>query len=344
MVKMMKIFRTVFGIFLPTVVLLGQFSCRPTVVDEASMTATSQEYPTYSKDGRMPLDELYRRFGALSSDPLWRMDTVYTYAGGGEGPILSWRTARTGQALWIIAGIHGEEPAGPNAIAQGLKSVMDLAASGVPVVVTPMCNPRAYRRNWRYPNVSERDWRKGGYSVGDAEYLLPDLKDGAAPRAEKPAGPETAALTTYALQLTHTYPPVLVIDFHEDELSTEGGYIYSQGRFRKNNPVGAEIIRLLKSSRIPIRLSGHTRFGESINEDVIDSDEKGGPLRDGSIDELLGSESLYQNGKKIPGPSANTVIVVETPAFSGSRLDVRVEAHRAIVDHIKDLWQMAPRP
>lgn len=305
--------------------------------------AEEPRYPTYSKDGRISLDELYHRFEALSRDPVWRKDTVYSYGADGEGPIFSWRTARAGEAVWIIAGIHGEEPAGPNAVARSLKSVMNLAASGVPVVLMPMCNPRAYRRNWRYPNVAERDWRKGGYSVGDAEYLLPDLKEGASPRAEKPPGPETAALTAYALQLTRTYPPVLVIDFHEDELSTEGGYIYSQGRFYKKNPVGAEIIRLLKSSRIPIRLSGRTRFGEAITEGVIDSDEKGGPLRDGSIDELLGTDSLFRNGKKIPGPSAGTVIVVETPAFLGSRLDVRVGAHRAIVDHIGELWQMAPR-
>ena len=52
---------------------------------------------------------------------------------------------------------------------------MALARQGVPIVLIPLCNPKAYRSNWRYPNTAERDWRQGGYSVGDAEDLLPGL-------------------------------------------------------------------------------------------------------------------------------------------------------------------------
>ena len=77
----------------------------------------------------------------------------------------------------MLSGIHGEEPAGPNAIAANLASLTQLADAGVPIVVIPLANPKAYRHNWRYPNTPERDWKKGGgYSVGDAEYLLPDLE------------------------------------------------------------------------------------------------------------------------------------------------------------------------
>jgi hypothetical protein len=31
-------------------------------------------------------------------------------------PIIALRTPKKGKALWVISGIHGEEPAGPNAI------------------------------------------------------------------------------------------------------------------------------------------------------------------------------------------------------------------------------------
>lgn len=311
---------------LAIVFFLSQLSCR--------------SIPSYSADGRMALDQLLRRYSSLSAARGWTQDTVYAYVGD-PARILAWRTKRSGRALWILAGIHGEEPAGPNAIARSLEPLSALADSGVPVVLIPMCNPKAYRNNWRYPNTAERDWRKGGgYSVGDAEYLLADLDSGTSPRAQNPAGPETEALTGYALRLSKSYPPALVLDLHEDELSAEGGYIYSQGTRPKDNPVGAEIVRLLRSSGIPLRLSGKTRFGEAIDNGVISQDEKGLPIRDGSIDELFAAAQLFKDGKKVAGPAAPTVIVVETPAFSGSDLAKRVQAHGAVLARIRELWTL----
>jgi hypothetical protein len=268
------------------------------------------------------------------------METIYAYPGEHDLAIRAWRTAHRGEALWILAGIHGEEPAGPNAIAGSLASIVELAASGVPVVVIPLCNPKAYRNNWRYPNTPERDWHKGGYSVGDAEYLLPDLETGARPRAAAPPGPETRALTEFVLRLSESYPPGLVLDLHEDELSTTGGYIYSQGSQATGNPVGAEIIRLLEASGIPIRQSGRTRFDEPIVEGVISRDDKGRPIRDGSIDELLASTEIFRDGAKVAGPAARTVIVVETPAFAGSKFELRVAAHGAVIQRARELWRL----
>ncbi len=279
---------------------------------------------------------------SLGAESRWRMDTVYAYPQEEDLKVFAWRTRREGKALWLLAGIHGEEPAGPNAIARSLKSLSALADRGVPIVLIAMCNPKAYRSNWRYPNTPERDWRKGGYSVGDAEYLLPDLAAGQAPRAANPVGPEAQALTAYALRLSKSYPPQLVLDLHEDELSMEGGYIYSQGQQSKDNPVGEKIIRLLQSSGIPLRLSGKTRFGEPVENGVVSRDEKGLPIRDGSIDELFASTQVFKDGKKIPGPSAQTVIVVETPAFAGSNLDKRVGAHSAVLNAVAELWTLSP--
>ena len=298
---------------------------------------------TYAVDGRLPLSSLYARFLSLTDGGPWRLDTVYSYPGDASLKIVALRTPKAGPALWILAGIHGEEPAGPNAAARSLDRFRALADSGVPVVLLPLCNPKAYRGNWRYPNTPDRDWRKGGgYSVGDAEHLLPDLKTGDGPRAPASPGPENEALTAYALELSRTYPPELVLDFHEDELSTEGGYVYSQGAVPEGNPVASEVIGALRESRIPIRLSGKTRFGETINGGVISRGDDGLPLRDGSIDELLAATTVFADGKKRAGPSARTVIVVETPAYSGSRLERRVAAQAAVLSKLDLLWRLNP--
>lgn len=293
-----------------------------------------------SGDGRAPLESLLELYKTLGREPGWRVTKVYAYPDGPREEILAFRAGEPGPALWILSGIHGEEPAGPNAIARELDSVKALARAGVPVVLIPLANPRGYRNRWRYPNTSERDWRKGGYSVGDAEWLLPDLASGEKPRADKPAGPETAALTSYALSLAKDHPPLLVLDLHEDELSHEGGYIYSQGEDADENPVGAEIIRLLQEAGIPIRLEGKTRFGEPLKNGVVSRDEAGQPIRDGSIDELLSSKTVFLGGKKLPGPGARAVIVVETPAYAGSDLPKRVSAHAAVLRNLDALWRL----
>jgi hypothetical protein len=292
-------------------------------------------------DGRAKLEELSRRYESLAAEHGWQQETIHAYPAEDDLRIRAWRTPQRGEALWIISGIHGEEPAGPNAIAGSLASIVELAASGVPVVLVPLCNPKAYRNNWRYPNTAERDWRKGGYSVGDAEYLLPDAKNGKRPRVASPPGPETRALTEFVLRVAKAYPPRLVLDLHEDELSTDGGYIYSQGSQVAGNPVGAEIIRVLRESGIPIRQSGRTRFDEPIVDGVISRDAQGLPIRDGSIDELLAAGEILLDGKTAPGPAAHTVIVVETPAFAGSRFDLRVAAHSAVVHRVRELWRLS---
>jgi predicted amidohydrolase YtcJ/amino acid transporter len=294
----------------------------------------------YTADGRATPAELVARFETLSVDHGWIADSVYVYPGTDAVAIRAWRSPQRGEALWILAGIHGEEPAGPNAIARNLEHIVALAEAGVPVVLVPLANPQAYRRNWRYPNTAERDWRAGGYSVGDAESLLPDLESGTRPRAAAPPGPETAALTQFVLRLARDYPPRLVLDLHEDELSTGGGYIYAQGATAAGHPVGTEVVSLLRSSGIPIRTTGRTRFDEPIEEGIIARDERGGPIRDGSIDELLAATEVFVDGRKVPGPAAGAVIVVETPAFAGSKLELRVAAHGAVLQRLPELWRL----
>lgn len=298
----------------------------------------------YTADGRQPLAQLMQRFATLAGTHGWTGETIYAYPDSPGLAIKAWRTPAQGPALWVLSGIHGEEPAGPNAIARNLDSLVRLAGQGVPIVLVPLANPNAYRHNWRYPNTPERDWKLGGgYSVGDSEYLLPDLETGTKPREPAASGPETAALTQYVLQLAQSYPPRLVLDLHEDELSTSGGYIYSQGTQPDGNPVAAEIVRLLQATGIPLRRSGQTRFGETIVDGVISRDDAGRPIRDGSIDELLAATTVFVDGKRMQGPAAHTVIVVETPAFEGSHFETRVAAQGAVVQQVGNLWQsLAP--
>ena len=49
------------------------------------------------------------------------------YPGRADLAIKAWRTPHRGEALWILSGIHGEEPAGPNAIARSLPSLVSLS-------------------------------------------------------------------------------------------------------------------------------------------------------------------------------------------------------------------------
>ena len=267
--------------------------------------------------------------------------------------IKAWRTPAQGPALWVLSGIHGEEPAGPNAIARNLDSLVRLAGEGVPIVLVPLANPNAYRHNWRYPNTPERDWKLGGgYSVGDSEYLLPDLETGTKPRGVgrlRPRDRRTDAVRAAAGAVSTR--PGWCSTCTRTNSPPAGGYIYSQGTQPDGNPVGAEIVRLLQATGIPLRRSGQTRFGETIVDGVISRDDAGRPIRDGSIDELLAATEVFRDGRKVAGPAAHTVIVVETPAFEGSQFELRVAAQGAVVQHARELWWLSaseslrmPRP
>ena len=292
-------------------------------------------------DGRATLDHLRSRFDTLRASNGWLAETIYSDPDDPRLSIEAWRTARAGPALWILAGIHGEEPAGPNALAVEIGSVAALARAGVPIVMIPMCNPRAYWNNWRYPATADRDWKGGGYSVGDSEYLLPKVIGSNGPRAAAAPGPETAALTSYVLRTAERYPPLLVLDFHEDELSTEGGYVYWQGLSSAGPVVAREIVRLLQSAGVPIRLSGKTRFDETIENGIIGPNGVGQLFNDGSIDELLAAPEVIVGGKRRRGPAAPVAIVIETPAPSGSELGKRVAGHRAVIAQLQNLWTMS---
>src|SRR5262245_38919984 len=204
-----------------------------------------QGITTYTEDGRLLIEELYQRYQQLATQRGWLVDVVHQQqeqrADGSTVtiPIVCLKTQRTGPAMWVISGIHGEEPAGPNAIARNIHVFEEPGRTGVPIVLLPLCNPSGYHRNWRYPN-EPRDFHRGA-SVGDSEHVLPSPDDPTKSRRERPVCEEAAALVEFVRDTSKRCPPKLVMDHHEDE-ALEASYIYAHDRSSPDKAVAREVI------------------------------------------------------------------------------------------------------
>lgn len=303
-----------------------------------SEVTTTSDLQEYVADGRAPLHELYKRYQTLG-DHGWKLNVVaqqpITFKNRPETlPILSLHTAHTGDSLWILAGIHGEEPAGPNAIAHTIPALINTAAQGIPIVLLPLLNPSGYRRNWRYAN--ERRDSDIGQSVSDAGHVLPNLTDPTQPRRGKPSSQTAADVITYTHKLTTAYPPRLVIDHHEDEEladPTLKPYLYADGTADTSLTVAREVVRLLHTAGMDLQLSGTTRFGEQIIDGVVSK------THDGSIDEFLAAPFVIIKNTPKPGPAAKAVVVIETPTVNVP-LKSRIRAHTSVINALPQLWQM----
>jgi hypothetical protein len=275
-------------------------------------------------DGRMPIEQLYRQYRLLQ-DAGWVLEVVALSQPAGREyalPIIALRTPRDGQAVWILSGIHGEETAGPNAIAESIDNLLDLGKHKA-VVLLPLNNPHGYANNWRYLNMPAYSAEADGQSVGDSSHLLLDPDHPAKARAEQPSSPEAAAITAFILQTSKTHPPVVSLDLHEDNLIDQG-YVYSQGKLGELDPLAALAVQVLSANGIALKMDGATRFDEPINQGII------GPVVDGSIDELMSAATIMRDGAIQPGPHADTVLVFETPA-AAIPLSQRVQAHAALL-------------
>jgi len=163
--------------------------------------------------------------------------------------------------------------------------------------------------------------------VGDSEHLLTDPDNPDQARQASASSPEADAITGYILAMSELYPPAASIDLHEDNLISEG-YVYSQGKLGATDPMALAAVQTLKDDGIPLKMSGETRFGESIEGGII------GPVVDGSIDELMSAETIIIDGRPRAGPGAETVLVFETPADQVS-LEKRIQAHAALLRSIE---------
>ncbi|MBX3702499.1 MAG: succinylglutamate desuccinylase/aspartoacylase family protein [Steroidobacteraceae bacterium] len=281
-------------------------------------------------DGRAPIGELYAAYESLVARG-WSLDVVAESAPEGTTsslPIIALRSPGKGPAVWILSGIHGEEPAGPNAIAAAMGEIAELG-SRRPVVLLPLLNPHGYARNWRYLNVAVYSEAIDGHSVGDSSHLLDDPDAPGRPRASAPSSPEADAVTRYILAHAADYPPAVSIDLHEDNLIHEG-YVYSQGAAGAADPLAVEAVAVLRNAGVPIKAGGTTRFDEPIADGII------GPVTDSSIDELMSTASVIADGQARPGPQARTVLVFETPA-AALPLGQRIAAHAALLRRLAEL-------
>jgi hypothetical protein len=280
-------------------------------------------------DGRAPTGELYARYESLTKRG-WSLDVVVHSAPEGTSqplPVIALRSPVKGPAVWILSGIHGEEPAGPNAIAERIADIAQLGDRR-PVVLLPLLNPQGYARGWRYLNVPVFSETIDGHSVGDSSHLLPDAQAPGRARSPGPSSPEADAVTRYILATSADYPPEVSIDLHEDNLIHEG-YVYSQGALGAADPLAVEAVAVLRQNGVPIKAGGVTRFDEPVEGGII------GPVTDSSIDELMSAAAVIMDGRPAPGPRARTVLVFETPA-AALPLERRVAAHAALLRRLAE--------
>lgn len=278
-------------------------------------------------DGRKPIEELYQAYTSLLQRG-WLLDIIAQSQPAGTDyalPIIALRSPHAGKAVWILAGIHGEEPAGPNAIAGSIDAIAALGAKRA-VVLLPLNNPQGYARNWRYLNMPVYSAEVEGQSVGDSSWLLIDPDKPGHARAAAPSSPEAKAITQYVLAQSASYLPAYSIDLHEDNLISEG-YVYSQGVLGAEDPLAKTAVRVLQENHIPLKAGGETRFGEPVSNGII------GPVVDGSIDELISAPQIVVDARLQAGPGAHTVLVFETPA-GNIELKTRIAAHTALLHEL----------
>lgn len=305
------------------VAILLVFACLPAAAAAADAVVIPPGIATHG-DGRAPIEALYRASLRLVEKG-WTAEVVATSspAGATAGlPIIALRSPKRGPAIWILAGIHGEEPAGPNAVAAAIDDIALLGEHRA-VVLMPLLNPQGYARNWRYLNVATYSESVDGQSVGDSSHLLPCPEDPERPRAAAASSPEAGAITAWILARQAEYPALISLDLHEDNLIDEG-YVYSQGAAGAADEQAKVAVAVLRDQGIPIKMDGKTRFDEPIERGII------GPVTDSSIDELMSARGVVVSGAAKPGPGAATVLVLETPA-AALPLARRISAHAALL-------------
>ena len=276
---------------------------------------------TYNRDKRIPLDKIYSLYKKLDKT-LWTKEILYTQKDNNYSlPIFAYKTKRKGPALVIISGVHGEEPAGVGAIAENINFLNNLSKK-IPIILIPLANPLGYRKNWRYPNMRRYPGDESFKSVGDSEPYLPNLKSPNKPR-KKIILPEAKSIVEYIIATSKTHMPILSLDFHEDE-SKSGTYIYSQGKLGAKDPVAKQIADLLRQMGFRFYKRTKTTFNQPILDGIVSDPH------DNTIDELLGSEHVFLSGKKIKGPGAKSVIVIETNTI-GVPIKKRIAAHSRIL-------------
>lgn len=297
-------------------------------------------------DGRKPLHELYASYFKLQKYG-WTAEPIPI--DDSELPIIAFLSPTNNQepvsSFWILGGIHGEEPAPAHAFAQEIETIQALHTQGIPVVAILMANPGGYCRDYRYIDKARRSLiGHPGKSVGDAEHLLPHPRHEHRPRKKHPTNPIAFALTSWILKTSTLYPPLFVINHHEDELHPrdihhDGTYFYSYayGETSTLQRILPTLGAIMEQSGYELQKNGHTRKGRSImNGFVLDE-------RDGSIDELLATPTYIQGGTVHHKKPPRAVVTVETiiDHKQPQLLEQRALIHRNVIKEYSNFWNMA---
>lgn len=168
----------------------------------------------HAKDKRLPYRQIVERCRhALRGHRLFRMDRfdLRSYVEDESRyelfvikPRREWRNR---PHVFVIAGFHGEEPAGPMAVARGIDAWLAYASKHeLNLTIVPCANPWGYDRNIR--NTPASSYTNGGFLHGGEE-LSKELK------------PLKRLL---AKSRIHYY-----IDLHEDDTDPKGAYTYCFG-------------------------------------------------------------------------------------------------------------------
>lgn len=308
--------------------------------NHAPVKSPSDTLITYSADGRKSFDDLIQNFDGLiksgwTRELVCKMDGADLIGNRISVPVYTYLSCSINalehhQAFWILAGIHGEEPAGPNALAENSSLLLNLHEQKIPIVLMPLLNPLGYIRDDRYFDA-HRD-EKPGHSVTDSEHLLRDIKDPSRIRQPKPSNIYADKILTWIQRTINSYPPLIVIDHHEDELNRRNGqhidsgftYSYGYGQETRIAPACKLITDLLITNGFPIQKSGVTRFGEKINNGFVLNNS------DGSVDEYLISQ----------GASACFVIETTRDDEQPIALKHRIRIHKEIMGLYLKMWTL----
>jgi hypothetical protein len=292
------------------------------------------------KDGRSNSQDLIDKLHHVFTQHSWRSHEIYRQSGY---PIFAYSSPAVNHvAMWVLAGIHGEEPAPSESILQEREFLAHLGET-LPLVVLPLLNPLGRSYDWRYEN-EPRDWTKG-LSVSSAYHLLLDQSN--QPRSPKAVSPTNDAITNWVCQYVQTYPPLLVIDHHEDRVDQayppgdprklDSSYVYYAGS-SAGKRIAVLVKKTLAQASMPISQSGKTRFGEPIQDGLVKNQS------DGSIDEFFAAKKFFDPGKRrvVSKNPAKAVIVVETtiPIDQSIKLETRIAAHRAIIQNYPLFWKL----
>jgi len=222
-------------------------------------------------------------------------------------PIISISNDKIGPAIWIFAGMHGNEPSGPNMLAKNIGNIAK-ELSDIPTVILPLCNPHGYRLNQRFLNDAVEN--VDGLSVDDASHVLLDTRpsnigytEGYNPRSEAHAY-EAEEIIRYLILENTIRPPTVVIDLQETD--SEKGHIDSYGTKKYENP---KVYDIVKAMAEVVDMTNYSANGD--NQWIIKS--VGYPANDNTLTEFIAAKRIMHR-ETAKGIGARDVIKTKVPS------------------------------